>query len=293
MRGRDCVIAIDIGGTQVKGFRFTDGRKEASAVRATDAARGLAGITAAVTDTVRTLWTDGVQGVGIASAGTIDAVQGKVLYATDNLPEYSGFDWNDCIGKLCGVPCAAINDAQAALLGELRYGKAGDRGRVAMLTLGTGVGGAFAADGKIDFGAFCTGHAYGHYMLYADGKPCNCGCRGCVERYISGTALHERLREHGVALNDFCAVETACRAGETSVRNVVEAFADDLVKTIDGIALADTPDVVLVGGGVAERCPSVLEIAAPRCHVPIKPATLGNTAGIYGAYAYWLQRFAR
>ena len=140
----------------------------------TNASLGKEGIVSALHAAISSLVSEDTEAVAIASAGDIDVNTSVITYATENLPGMIGFDFKEFCKNDFNLPARAINDAHAALLGEMVYGvgKEYQDKRVAMLTLGSGVGGGYYADGRIvatpdnDFGRF------GHICLEDSGREC-------------------------------------------------------------------------------------------------------------------------
>ena len=128
-----------------------------------------------------------LKSIGIGSPGTIDAVHGVVLYSNN-------FGWENVplteqLKKYFSCPIAVSNDANCAALGEVKAGAAQNTKNAILLTFGTGVGGGIILDGKVFEGAHAGGAELGHTSLICGGEPCTCGRKGCVEAYVSATAL--------------------------------------------------------------------------------------------------------
>ncbi len=96
-----------------------------------------------------------------------------------------------------GVAVTIDNDANVAAWGERVAGAGENADHMLMVTLGTGVGGGLVLDGQLYRGAHGMAGEIGHFVVQLDGEPCQCGQRGCWERYASGTALGRIAREAG------------------------------------------------------------------------------------------------
>ena len=133
-------IGIDIGGTSIKGAVIENGTVTARAKRSTDISRGLDSIRdclfAVIKDLLPLAGTDA--GIGIGSAGDIDPYEGKVLYATGNLPGFTGFEIKKDVENKFNRRVFVVNDAAAAFIGEAYFGAAENCKNAVMLTLGTG-----------------------------------------------------------------------------------------------------------------------------------------------------------
>ena len=130
---------------------------------------------------------DQLTGVGIGSPGTIDAEAGIVAYSNN-------FGWEnvslvDEMKKYFSCDIRISNDANCAALGEVKAGAARETRNTVLITLGTGVGGGVIIDGKIFEGAHAGGAELGHTNLIFGGELCTCGRKGCIEAYVSATAL--------------------------------------------------------------------------------------------------------
>lgn len=118
-----------------------------------------------------------------------------------------------------------------------------------MLTLGTGVGGAYSLHGRPVRGKRWYGGEWGHSILVPGGMPCNCGKKGCAEQYISGTALHRRGRESVDKIYPSAHdLIKGAEAGEEEALRVLEEFVSDLAVVIVNIGITLDPDAVIVGG---------------------------------------------
>jgi len=282
-------ICIDMGATEIKVAPMTQRGQETVlgevARFPTNASLGREGIVSALRDAISSLL-DGAEAVAIASAGDIDVFFFNDTAATENLPGMIGFDFAEFCKNEFNLPTRAINDAHAALLGEMRYGvgKEYQDKRVAMLTLGSGVGGGYYADGNIsatpenDFGRF------GHICLEDEGRECTCGKRGCIEMYLSGRAIHRDAAEMGIDGPDI--FEKYASGVEKNVA-FVERMREKLRKSLDLVMAVSPFDICIIGGGVADWMGDNFFPIAENLGYEIIRASLGNSAGMYGAYAHY------
>lgn len=199
-------IGIDIGGTGIKGG-LVDHNGELLDFQecSTPVAEGGSAIMNSVRDMIVRLekglsqYASELQGVGIGTAGRVDYRKGKVLFATENLPGWTGMEIKSVLEQSLSVPVVVDNDVNVAALGEacLGSGIATEQGKVEHLlfvALGTGVGGAYLHEGALIRGFRGGAAEIGHLILHPDGLPCNCGQKGCLEQYVSGTALDQMAR---------------------------------------------------------------------------------------------------
>jgi glucokinase len=189
---------------------------------------------------------------------------------------------------------AVDNDANCAVLAEWTLGAARGCDHVALLTLGTGIGGGLVLDGRVYRGAVGAGAELGHMPVDLDGPPCFGGCpgRGCLESLCSGSALArdaEALFARPVTGEE---VTELARAGDATAVQLMHTLGDRLGAGLAGIANALNPEMIVVGGGVMAAGELVLEPAraelrrralAPSRDVDVVAAELGEEAGMIGA----------
>ncbi|MBX6387446.1 MAG: ROK family protein [Frankia sp.] len=209
--------------------------------------------------------------IGMAAAGVLDPVRGRVLHA----PNIAG-DWTSCafsaeLAAATGCPVSLANDARAFAWGQLRYGVAAGASDAVFLTLGTGIGGALAADGQLRLGHGRRGGEIGHIPIEpVDGRACGCGSTGCLETIAGGRALAELgadLVRAGAA--PALAKEVGGDPDQVTAGAVVRMADQDpecarLVERAGralGLALAGlvntlAPEVIVFGGGVAAGLPA-------------------------------------
>ena len=245
-----------------------------------------------------------VIGVGIGVPGPVDD-DGKVNRCV-NL-NWGVFNLHQALGALTGLPVKAGNDANVAALGE--YFDGGGKGSKSMLmvTLGTGIGGGFIWNGQILNGAHGVGCEIGHLCvdLSPDAEPCTCGKRGCAEQYASARSLGRLARRALQAQPDRpsllreaeeCSARTvfaAAARGDELVKELLDRLYDVLGLTIAGGCCMVDPELVVLGGGMSKAGQVLLDGVQPRFEhhmfhackgTKFALATLGNDAGIYGAF---------
>ena len=210
----------------------------------------------------------------------------------------------DLSALLDGLPVLVGNDANVAALGEIWMGAARGCRNAVMVTLGTGVGGGVIVNGKVIDGVHGAGGEIGHITVNPhETAVCGCGKRGCLEQYSSATGVvrcMKKLLEEDpdtpcvLRGTDFAAKDVfdAARSGDVLAAREVDQRTATLGMALANIAAVVDPEMFLVGGGVA-RAGAVLfdplvahyrDTAFRSCRdIPIKAASLGNDAGIYGA----------
>ena len=240
-----------------------------------------------------------VEGVGVCATGQVDDREGVVIGTNGKIPHYEGAQLRRDLETALGVPVCALNDANAAALGECFTGRARGMENVLMITLGTGVGGGIVLGGKIFGGTRGIAGELGHFTLYQDGAPCPCGKRGCFESYAATTALVRRAKE-ATGEEDMNGRIVFSRAadGDETMLAVLSAWIDDVAAGISGLVHIFNPQMVLIGGGVSEQEALLIAPLRERVMRSVMPrfgeclrleaATLGNDAGMIGAAKFYL-----
>lgn len=273
-------IGIDIGGTHTRAARVSsDGKLLAH----------LSGPTVASAETV---WADVVakvaqlrdgntKAIGVGVPGRVDALTGDIL--SGGFVDLSSLPFSQNLARATGLRVLADNDANMALLGEAAAGAAQGFSHVVMLTIGTGIGGAILADGRIFRGGATAGQL-GHGTVTAEGRLCKCGRSGCLETECSGTALRRRMAEAG--FDAATTIESVLQGQSATARQVVKNWATPLRAGIDSLVAALGPEAVVLGGGLGEAAVSALErvpAVSPWFQYPVVAARLGDEAGVIGA----------
>ena len=240
-----------------------------------------------------------IEGIGVSATGQVDDRAGAVIGTNGKIPHYEGAQIKRDMEAAFGVPVFALNDANAAALGECFAGRAKGVQNVLMVTLGTGVGGGIVLGGKIFGGTRGIAGELGHFTLYQDGPRCPCGKRGCFESYAATTALVRRAKEAtGEADMNGRIVFSRAADGDQAMLAVLSAWIDDIAAGISVLVHIFNPQMVLIGGGVSAQealliAPlreRVLRSVMPRfaeC-LQLEAATLGNDAGMIGAARFYL-----
>ena len=211
--------------------------------------------------------------------------------------------------RLPGKKIYIDNDANCAALGEALAGAGRGVKNFVAITLGTGVGSGVVIDGKIYNGSNFAAAEFGHMVISIDGEQCNCGRRGCWERYASATALinqtkhamrHSYDSEMWHLVNENINLVTgrtafeALRKGDAAAKRVVEQYIYYIACGIINVINILQPEMICIGGGISHEGESLLEPL--RKHVErerysmfaktqtqICRALLGNDAGVIGA----------
>ena len=203
--------------------------------------------------------------LGISTAGQVDPAAGRILYATDTFPGWTGFPLKERLETDLRLEVFVENDAFAAGWGEKCFGLAQEVSDFIMITLGTGIGGALFARGRLLTGSHNLAGLIGHMTIDPLGKPCNCGGRGCLEQYSSGTAIAGRaleltrlsqysaFKEKIEELHSFSArdVFDLAGSGDPMAQEIVAEAAIYLGAGIGGLITLLNPELVVLSGGVS------------------------------------------
>jgi glucokinase len=328
--GDEIAIGVDVGGTKLLGVAL-DAAGAVVAESRVPTPSGLAAqgvddvmqaIVAVITDldvqlTRLAAPADGVAGApsarqgarptGVGVPGMVDRT-GTLRFAP-NLPGVAGADVAGLLGRALGRAVVVENDANLALLAELRLGAAAGADVVLMVTLGTGIGGGCAIGGAILTGASGFAGEVGHMVVDPSGPQCPCGQRGCWERFASGSGLGRLAREAALAgnLQQVVAlaggdpeavrgehVTAAALAGDNEAIAVIDDLGWWVALGLANLAAVLDPSRIIIGGGLAEAgevllaptrraYATLVEGGAARPALPIVGARFGVRAGAVGA----------
>ncbi len=313
--GRELVVGIDLGGTKALGV-VIDAAADAPPLLVervpTPAGTGavveaLVGLAGKLADRVDAELADRVAAIGIGLPGLVD--RSGVLRFAPNLPGVTECDVAGPVGAGTGVPTVVANDASAAVWAEQQRGVAVGHDDVLLVTLGTGIGAGVVIRGKPLGGAHGFAGEPGHMVVKPDGPLCPCGRRGCWERFASGSGLGRLAREAAHAGRSTRVValaggdpedvrgehaSQAAAEGDAEAREVLAGFGWWLALGVANLVNVLDPEVVVMGGGLAEAGELVLAptrraygelvfASGHRPEVPIVAAALGEQAGAVGA----------
>jgi glucokinase len=295
--GSPVVVAIDIGGSWIKGALVgADSRPTAGERVATPDAseaelvEAVAALTLGLADLAQRRGTPAVA-VGISTAGVIDETSGTARRSAN-------LRWRNTalarhLEERTGRPVTLLQDARAAAQAEAVLGAGRDADNFLMVILGTGVGGAVVSDGRPLLGSHGLAGEIGHLQLDPEGPLCGCGGRGCLEMVASGTALSRRYNDAtGRLLPAEAVLELVIEGDPVATGLWSDAVSALAVALAAAVAVLDI-ELVIFGGGMAAAGqllldPLASELAARVVLAPpprLTVAALGNDAGLLGAAA--------
>lgn len=291
------VIGMDVGGTKIKAGVFSSqGEIKLLMEEDTPIQQGREGILACmikITQLLQDTYPEPLKALGIGTAGRVDRASGTVVYATNNLPGWMGTQLKSRMEAQFPFPVFVDNDVNTAALGEGWLGAGRGKKHYMLVTLGTGIGGALVHEDHLITGSQGGVGEVGHMILYPNGITCNCGQAGCLEQYISGTALG-KLAQRVDESWDSRELMVRFEQQEPRATETIMNFIDNLLVGLISMQNVFDPELIILGGGVMDThklwwglLNARIQTHTPR-HLSIAPALLGNQAGMFGAARYAL-----
>jgi len=224
-----------------------------------------------------------IKGVGIGAPNG-NFFTGEIKFAP-NLPWHGIIPMAKLVSEALGLKTTLTNDAKAAAIGEMRYGAAKGMKDFIMVTLGTGLGSGFVANGQLIYGHDGLAGELGHVIAVRDGRKCNCGRNGCLERYASATGIvitaeqwmaerydETTLRAHDGKLTAKM-IQDAARNGDAFALEIYEYTAKILGQTLADVVAITSPQAIIFFGGLAH--------AGDMLFTPVKRYMEDNLLHIY------------
>jgi len=254
-----------------------------------------------------------VLGIGVGSHGLVDADRGVTLFATNlnlrNIPIKAALE------EATGLPVEVENDVRALALGESWFGQAQGLSNFICLYVGTGVGSAIFLDNRLYRGASFTAGELGHTTIDPHGPRCNCGNVGCLEAYVSGRAIEQRMRQwlaegKTSLLREWTAgdlqavtgenIHRAAQAGDQAAMEILAETGKYLGIGIANLINMLNPSRIILSGGVSRAGDFVMEtlketvemraLQNPAQNVSIVTSQLGPHAMEIGGVTLFLQK---
>lgn len=241
------IVALDVGGTSMKGAILTTGLDRVATVRR-PTPRGEAAVEA-VLEAVAELTgrADSPQAVGLAVPGIVDDRRG-VAVRSENIG-WRDVPFGDLIRERTGLPVTVGHDVRAGGTAEFRLGAARDARNALVIPIGTGIAAAMVIDGHL-----CVGDGYageiGHMSVGAD-EPCACGGTGCLEAVASGPAVARRYARRTGRKATADAVATLAGEGDADASAVWAETVGWLGTALAAATALAAPEVIVFGGGLS------------------------------------------
>ncbi|WP_150923190.1 ROK family protein [Streptococcus mitis] len=292
------IIGIDIGGTTIKADLYDEFGtslnhfKEIETI--IDYDLGTNQILSQVCDLIgEYILNHSIDGVGISTAGVVNANTGEIIYAGYTIPGYIGVNFTSEIEKRFGLSTFVENDVNCAALGELWKGQAKDKKNVVMVTIGTGIGGSIIFNGQIVNGFNYTAGEVGYIPVGNSDWQSKASTTALIHLYQK-----KSLKTNQTGRTFF----TDLRSGDKVAEETFEIFVENLTKGLLTISYLLNPEILILGGGIMdskdillpEIQSSLAKNAMDNRFLPKKlvAATLGNEAGRIGAVKNFLDRIS-
>jgi glucokinase len=310
-------VGFDLGGTKMMAAALSDelrivGRRRRKTKGADGAKAGIDRIVETIRDALEEgkVAADNLAGIGVGCPGNIDLDRGVILDSA-NLG-WRNVQIRDILEKEFGCPAVIVNDVDAGVYGEYRFGAGKGARCLVGVFPGTGIGGGCVLEGQIVRGKNMSCFEIGHVQISASGIPCGCGRVGCLETEASRLAISAQaamaayrgeaphlLAEAGTDLTAIRSgtLAAAIKAGDTIIERIVRRAAELIGRAVGDVVNLLLPDVIVLGGGLVEAMPELLvsgveEAARQRAAPPfaktfkMAAARLGDDAVVRGAAAW-------
>jgi len=275
------IVSLDIGGTSIKSCLFDNEKLTDMRETNNDGKLGGEHLVKMALEIVSSYGK--FNRIGISTAGQVNSDKGIIIYANENIPKYTGTDLRHIFSKEFGVEVAVENDVNAAALGEASFGAGQNSSDFLCLTYGTGIGGAIVIDKKIYKGASFSAGEFGHIITH--------GIKGgYYESYASTTALVKNVEAINPRLDN--GRDIFANMNDDAVKSAIDDWINEILLGLASLTHIFNPSLIVLGGGVMSNAyviASIKErltdyIMSSYANVAVTPASLGNTAGLYGAY---------
>ncbi len=294
-------IGIDIGGTKIAAAVVKNGaivcQTKDENIYVSDNKRLVAFLLSRISD-IASCTDEKIESIGIGCPGwVID----NIVYNAPNLGIVE-LPLKAVVEAHTGIPTLVENDARTALLGEMKAGIFKGCKNGAMITIGTGIGGAMLIDGHIYKGSFGYAGEIGHMIYKKGGRLCECGKKGCWEKYASASALMKlagrylrnrdtiavRLCRGNLKLLNGEILVKAVEAGDEIIARVFDEYTDILADGLNEIITLLDFDMVALGGGISSAGDILMKPIREKVHkvnarCSVTVASLRNAAGLIGA----------
>lgn len=292
------IIGIDIGGTTIKADLYDDFGTSLNQFKEIetiiDYDLGTNQILNQVCDLIgEYILNYSIDGVGISTAGVVNANTGEIIYAGYTIPGYIGVNFTSEIEKRFGLSTFVENDVNCAALGELWKGQAKDKKNVVMVTIGTGIGGSIIVNGQIVNGFNYTAGEVGYIPVGNSDWQSKASTTALIHLYQK-----KSLKTNQTGRTFF----TDLSSGDKIAKETFEIFVENLTKGLLTISYLLNPEILILGGGILAKkdilLPEIQSSLAKNVmdnrFLPknIVAATLGNEAGRIGAVKNFLDRIS-
>lgn len=313
------ILSVDIGATKIAaGLVYPEGSLGYLKESPTNAKMGGESVITNVINICQTILNEMAQekndlfsssdpvSIGVSTAGQVDVSKGNVIYATDNLPGWTGMEIKQRIESALRIETWVENDINCMAVGEANFGAGKGKEHILFIGVGTGIGGAIIIDGNLYRGWKGSAGEIGHISINDKGNLCNCGSRGCIETYSSGSAIEKIYKKEipnivkSTKNKENEVIEMTCKditllsqSGDEYASIIIKSAGKYLGICLSGLLNLLNPEIVILGGGVlinnniyidAVRKTVIENALEPMKDTPIIETELeGHTANLIGA----------
>jgi len=286
-------IGIDLGGTKIEGILLDQQNQVLERIRVpTQQENGYEAILSRIVTLIKDIQSrsDQAASIGICTPGAIESTEG--VLKNSNTVCLNGKPLKNDLESALDCSIEMENDANCFALAEAALGAAKGYSTVFGVIMGSGVGGGIVFSQRIHRGRLFIAGEWGHITLHPNGLNCYCGRQGCVEKYISGTALEKRWNEldgENLALDQI--VSKFDPLPDDRYRKWKTEFLDNFGRALATVINIVDPDAIVLGGGVS-NIPFLYNEGSKIVQnntfstfsdTPILPNQLGDSAGVFGA----------
>jgi len=286
-------IGIDLGGTKIEGILLDQQNQVLERIRVpTQQENGYEAILSRIVTLIKDIQSrsDQAASIGICTPGAIEPTEG--VLKNSNTVCLNGKPLKNDLESALDCSIEMENDANCFALAEATLGAAKGYSTVFGVIMGSGVGGGIVFSQRIHRGRLFIAGEWGHITLHPNGLNCYCGRQGCVEKYISGTALEKRWNElDGENLTLDQIVSKFDPLPDDRYRKWKTEFLDNFGRALATVINIVDPDAIVLGGGVS-NIPFLYNEGSKIVQnntfstfsdTPILPNQLGDSAGVFGA----------
>ena len=282
------ILVFDVGGTSIKYGICVDHQLQDVKETPTNASLGGRHIVETLISLIKEQ--SDYDAIGISTAGQVNSKEGYIIYANQNIPNYTGTQIKKELEELFHVPVTVENDVNAAAMGEAIYGAGKDYQQFLMLTYGTGVGGATVTNKEVYYGSSYSASEFGAIITHSDARLAGEDYfDGCYEKYASTTGLVKMAMEYNPALDNGRKIFE--NLDDPKVNEILDRWVDEIMLGLATLTHIYNPPCIILGGGIMVQ-PLIMKkieekksrfIMPSFTHVNLIPASLGNSAGLLGA----------
>ena len=294
------IIGVDLGATNVKiGLVNSRGKILTRGVLSTRSFVSRQKLLNGIADTIHNILIDNklqkrdIIGIGIGLPGPIDFKKGLVHYLP-NIPGWKNFPIRKWFGLKTKLPVFVDNDVNLITLAEQRLGAGRNTNNMICITLGTGVGGGIIIDKGIYRGSSFSAGEVGHIPIVRDGPRCNCGGKGCVERFVGNRYILKlaktKLKKQSLSLKE---LDKLAYAGNSKAIAIWQEVGRNIGVALVGVVNLLNPEKIVIGGGVSKAGKILFDEIRKTIRLRAMPtqaktvkvvkARFGDDAGILGA----------